>query len=372
MKILLVARWPVGGIRTYLRYIYSQEFFSGYDLVLLAPDIELKNFLIQHFPENRVRLVVAENTDKGLRKELKKLLLSEHFDLIHSHGFSAGALISSIIGRLPAPHIMTAHDVFRAEQFFGAKGKIKSLLLNLAYWRTQGILTVGDDALVNFKEFMPLVSPQKIHNIDHGVDTERFANAQRRNFHDELNLHNRKIIGFFGRFMSQKGLVDVIKAMKMLSEHRAPEQMPIVLTFGWGGFIREDYALIDQLGLSDYFRQLPFTDDVPAAIKGVDMVVMPSRWEACGLLAMEVLSAGTPLIATNCIGLRCVVENTPTRIIEPYRPDQLADAMDAELNESSAKIFNTFKTVAVKRFNLERPAQALHDYYQQLKGSSRV
>lgn len=372
MKILLVARWPVGGIRTYFRYIYSQQIFANYEFVLLSPDLDLTDFIARYFPANRIRLVSVEEGNDHLRKKLIELLSSERFDVIHSHGFSAGALVSSILGRLPAPHIMTAHDVFRAEQFFGAKGKIKSLLLNLAYWRTQGILTVGDDALVNFKEFMPLVSPQKIHNIDHGVDTERFANAQRRNFHDELNLHNRKIIGFFGRFMSQKGLVDVIKAMKMLSEHRAPEQMPIVLTFGWGGFIREDYALIDQLGLSDYFRQLPFTDDVPAAIKGVDMVVMPSRWEACGLLAMEVLSAGTPLIATNCIGLRCVVENTPTRIIEPYRPDQLADAMDAELNESSAKIFNTFKTVAVKRFNLERPAQALHDYYQQLKGSSRV
>lgn len=372
MKILLVARWPVGGIRTYFRYIYSQKIFADYEFILLAPDLNLTDFITKYFSASRIRLVTVKEGNNHLRKELKRLLTSESFDVIHSHGFSAGALVSSIVSRLPAPHIMTAHDVFRAEQFSGIKGKIKSFLLNLAYWRTQGVLTVGEDALVNFKEFMPLVSSQKIHNIDHGVDTERFANAQRRDFHDELNLQNRKIIGFFGRFMSQKGLLDVIKAMKILLERRAPEQMPIVLTFGWGGFIREDYALIDQLGLSDYFRQLPFTDDVPAAIKGVDMVVMPSRWEACGLLAMEVLSAGTPLIATNCIGLRCVVENTPTRIIEPYRPDQLADTIDTELNESSAQTFNAFQAAAVKRFSLERPAQALHDYYQQLKGSGRV
>jgi glycosyltransferase involved in cell wall biosynthesis len=372
VKILLVVRWPVGGIRTYLRYIYAQDFFAGYELTLLAPDIELKCFLTQNFPEQRIRFVATENTDKGLRKELKKILVSESFDVIHSHGFSAGALVSSLVSRLPAPHIMTAHDVFRAEQFVGIKGKIKSFLLNIAYWRTQGVLTVGEDALVNFKEFMPMVPGKKIHNIDHGVDSERFANALRRDFHNELNLQDRKIIGFFGRFMSQKGLLDVIKAMKLLLERRAPEQMPIVLTFGWGGFIREDYALIDQLGLSDYFRQLPFTDDVPAAIKGVDMVVMPSRWEACGLLAMEVLSAGTPLIATNCIGLRCVVENTPTHIVEPYRPDQLVEAIDAELNESTVKTFTAFQPVAMERFSLVRPAQTLHDYYQQLKGSDRV
>lgn len=372
MKILLVARWPVGGIRTYFRYIYSQQIFSDYEFVLLAPDLDLTDFIMRYFPVNRIRLITVEEGNDHLRKKFIELFNQENFDVIHSHGFSAGALVSSIVGRLPAPHIMTAHDVFRAEQFAGIKGKAKSFLLNLAYWRIQGVLTVGEDALENFKEFMPLVSPQKIKNIDHGVDTERFANAQRRNFHNELNLHGRKVIGFFGRFMSQKGFLDVIKAMKTLLEHRTPETMPIVLTFGWGGFIREDYALIDQLGLSDYFRQLPFTDDVPAAIKGVDMVVMPSRWEACGLLAMEVLSAGTPLIATNCIGLRCVVQDTPTHIVEPYRPDQLATAIEAELDQSSAETFGAFQPIAMKRFSLSRPAQELHDYYQWLKDDNRV
>ncbi|UUA71394.1 glycosyltransferase family 4 protein [Cellvibrio sp. QJXJ] len=372
MKILLVARWPVGGIRTYFRYIYAQDLYANYELVLLAPDIGLQDFLAEYFPVGRIRFIKAANSDSALRRELNSILRSEKFDVIHSHGFSAGALVSSLAQRLPAPHIMTAHDVFRADQFVGIKGKVKSLLLNLAYWRLDGVLTVGQDALENFKEFIPMVSPEKIHNIDHGVDAQRFASAEPRDFHKELDLQNRNIIGFFGRFMSQKGLLDVIKAMKILLERRTSEQMPIVLTFGWGGFIREDYALIDQLGLSDYFRQLPFTDDVPAAIKGVDLVVMPSRWEACGLLAMEVLSAGTPLIASNCIGLRCVVKNTPALVIDPYRPDQLANAIEAELTNSSAESFAAFQPLAVERFALAKPARALHEYYQQLKENGCV
>lgn len=367
MKILLVARWPVGGIRTYLRYIYSQPIFETDELVLLAPDLNLTEFLSEFIPSGRIRFISSENSDKGLRKKFTQLISAEAFDLIHSHGFSAGALVCSVPRVLPAPHIMTAHDVFRTEQFTGLKGKIKLLLLGLAYCRLKGVLTVGEDALSNFKEFMPLVSSKKIHNIDHGVDTQRFANAERRDFHSELNIRDRKVIGFFGRFMSQKGLVDVIKAMQILVERLDPKKMPIVLTFGWGGFVREDYALIEQLGLSEYFRQLPFTDDVPAAIKGVDMVVMPSRWEACGLLAMEVLSAGTPLIATNCIGLRCVLKNTPAYVVEPYSANQVADAIEMEINESSTAIFAAFQSQAVERFGLGRPAQALHDYYLQFK-----
>lgn len=372
MKILLVARWPVGGIRTYIRYIYSQTIFANDELVLLAPNVDLAQFLAEYLPANRIRFVIAENSDLGLRRKFMQLVASEPFDIIHSHGFSAGAIVCSATRILPAPHIMTAHDVFRKQQFVGLKGKLKAALLNLAYRRVRCVLTVGQDAYVNFKEFMPLFPQKKLHNIDHGVDSECFALAQTRNFRTELNEPTRKIIGFFGRFMSQKGFLDVVKAIKILAGRIEPEEMPLVLTFGWGGFIREDYAVIDELALSAYFKQLPFTDDVAAAIKGVDLVVMPSRWEACGLLAMEVLSAGTPLIATNCIGLRCVVADTPTRVIEPYSPEQLADAIQQELAAPSTEQFSRFQNIAVERFNLVRPAQELHHYYQQLVGERRV
>jgi glycosyltransferase involved in cell wall biosynthesis len=167
--------------------------------------------------------------------------------------------------------------------------------------------------------------------------------------------------------MSPKGFLDLVKAMKLLLDSRGPSEMPTVLTFGWGGFIREDYALIEQLGLSNYFRQLPFTDDVPAAIKGVDMVVMPSRWEACGLLAMEVLCAGVPLIATNCVGLRCVVEGTPARVVNSYSPDQLAFAIEQELNQPSIEKFKDYKPTAIERFNFTKPARELDAYYQVFK-----
>lgn len=368
MKILLVARWPVGGIRTYFRYIYSQKIFSQHELVLLAPDVDLASFLSKYFPANRIRFIATENSDSDLRKQFMRLIATEKFDVIHSHGFSAGALVCSVPRLLPAPHIMTAHDVFRTQQFSGVKGILKALLINIAYWRVKGVLTVGQDAYNNFIEFMPLVAKSKVYNIDHGVDSERFASAQARDFHVELNESSRKIIGFLGRFMSQKGFLDVINAMKILSQRRASEAMPLVLTFGWGGFIREDYALIEEMGLSQYFRQMPFTDDVAAAIKGVDLVVMPSRWEACGLLAMEVLSTGTPLISTNCIGLRCLVENTPTKVVDVNRPDQLASAIEAELDHSTQSEFQEFQDEAVERFNLIRPAQELHNYYQKIKG----
>lgn len=371
MKLLLVARWPVGGIRTYFRYIYTQALFGQYEIHLLSPDLELSAFLQQYFPADRIKFIQSRDDDVDVINVIRKQLKSESYDLIHSHGFSAGALVERAAFWRKIPHIMTAHDVFRDEQFRGIKGIAKKWLLNLTYAKLDGVLTVGRDARDNFKEFMPLVRNSRITNIDHGVNVQAFSSASPRTYRDELSLSpDHRIIGFFGRFMSQKGFIDVIKAMQILREQLPVEQMPLVLTFGWGGFIREDYALIEQRGLADFFRQMPFTDDMPSAIKGVDLVVMPSRWEACGLLAMEVLAAGVPLIGTDCIGLRCVLENTPAKVIPACDAPALANAIMQQFSEGPSA-FLQFQPDAIKRFDLVNPALELHNYYQKFEQSAR-
>lgn len=365
MKVLLVARWPVGGIRTYIRYIYSNPVFADYDITLIAPDLELRQFLLDYLPTARINFRATADNNKSIINEVKRCLREEAFDVIHSHGFSAGVLTSLATAlKQSPPHILTVHDVFRDELFTGVKGKLKLWALNIIYRQLDAVLTVGEDCYQNFIDYMPAVARSKIINIDHGVDVERFASAPKRDFRAELELsENQSIIGFFGRFMSQKGFSDLVEAIKILAQSRTQEAMPLVLTFGWGGFIREEYQRIAELGLQDYFKQMPFTDDMPAAIKGVDMVVMPSRWEACGLLAMEVLGAGVPLIGTNCIGLRCVLEGTPAYMVDPYHPVELAAAIEDQLNKDD-QLFKAYQPQAIKRFNLERPAQELHQFYQ--------
>ena len=88
-----------------------------------------------------------------------------------------------------------------------------------------------------------------------------------------------------------------------------------MLCFGWGGFIREEQVEIKRRGLENNFHFLPFQENPARAIRGVDVVVMPSLWEACPLLPMEVLVAGVPVIGTDCVGMREVLLDTPARVV---------------------------------------------------------
>lgn len=367
MKVLLTARQPGGGIRTFLRYIYSQNCFSDVSLTLVAPDVGLSGYLEQHIPTDRFEANYIAPSNRALLRSIREKLAEDRFDLVHSHGFTAGVMTE--IARLGCgiPHLMTAHDVFRNEQFPGIKGLAKRHALSLLFRRVDRIHTVTESAGENFMEFMPWVHPEHIKTILHGIDTEYFRRGQREDLRSALKIPNdRPLIGYFGRFMAQKGFKTLVDAMGLISASVESSQMPHVITFGWGGFIREDYQYIKDCGLSEYFHQLPATDAMPDMLKSVDMVAMPSRWEACGLLAMEALCAGVPIIGTNCVGLRDVLEGTPGLMITPRASNELAIAIQEFVKTPRRMEFERYQPIACKRFEVERPAVGLRHLYAQM------
>jgi glycosyltransferase involved in cell wall biosynthesis len=370
MKILLVARWPVGGIKTYLKYIYSASIFSDVQLTLLAPDNDLEEFINTQLPQGRMKLIPTASDRKSFIAAIDKCVGAHEFDLIHSHGFSASFYTQQAVWYRNIPHLLTAHDVFLPNTFKGVKGVFKKIAM---YWLLAGVtrvLSVSDDARSNILEYFPLLRKKQIVNITNGIDTAQFAAGGIRDFKKELGLKNQPVIGFFGRFMAQKGFRQLVLAIEHIVKNNLLSCPPVVLTFGWGGFIREDYAYIEERQLSPYFSQLPGTNEMPAAINGVDLVVMPSRWEACPLLPMEVLSCGVPIIGTNCVGLREVLANTPAKIVDVGDFRQLAEAIVVQLAEGD-EAFKNYQADAVKRFSADNHSQQLFSLYSNLLGQDK-
>lgn len=369
MQVLMSALQPGGGIRTFFRYIYSQKCFEDYSFVLFAPDRGVSEYLGAYLPEGRIRVIPAPSESLAFIREGRKLISSGQFQLVHSHGFSAGLLTE--IARLgsPLPHLMTAHDVFLSSQFSGVNGKARQWVMARIFNRIPYIHTVTEDARTNLLEFFPSLDERRVKGILHGVDTEFFRDGLPRNLRSEIEVPaDASLIGFFGRFMGQKGFRVLVDAMEDIVNNRKLDPLPHVVTFGWGGFIREDYQYLSEKGLGPYFHQADHTDDMAAALKGVDLVAMPSRWEACGLLAMEALAAGTPIIGTECIGLREVIDGSPAQKIAVGDSVHLASAIVYEIINLSARKneFLDFQDTAVDRFNVIRPATTLAELYNHI------
>jgi len=369
MRILMSALQPGGGIRTFFRYIYSQPCFENCTFVLVAPDNGLSTYIRQHLPEGRITVVPAEPGHVSFVRQVRRLLKTGDFQLVHSHGFAAGLLTELASTGTAYPHLMTAHDVFLKSQFEGWKGLSRRWVMARLFSRMTAIHTVTDDARANLLEFFPGINTARVKGILHGVDTKYFRDGAPRDIRAELGLsENTPLIGFFGRFMGQKGFRLLVDAIKDIVEQRLIEPEPHVVTFGWGGFIREDYQYLQELGLGAYFHQAKQTDSMPAALKGVDVVAMPSRWEACGLLAMEALAAGVPIVGAQCIGLREVLNKSPAKMVPVGDSRALCRALVEEFEHLTARkqVFRDFQPVAVSQFDISRPAEALLQLYREL------
>ncbi len=136
--------------------------------------------------------------------------------------------------------------------------------------------------------------------------------------------------------------------------------------------MRENRARAAQLGLSEHFRFMDFATDVGPLLKGIDIMVMPSRWEASGLLAMEAMVCGTPTIGTRRIGLSETLANTPRGWLNPAQLNRLPRSSRLALQDARGAEARAFMDEAAKRFDSRNAFSQLRALYEKLAARQGV
>lgn len=158
----------------------------------------------------------------------------------------------------------------------------------------------------------PSISPkaQVIHN---GVDSSRFADKR-------AYRHSRPYLLAYGRHTYKKGFDLLLNAFAMVAK-RFP-QIDLILA-GDGEQRAELASLRDDLDLKDrvilYGRAKP--EEIVQLLNGCRLVVIPSREEPFGIVALEAISSGRPIVATRVGGLPEVVATTRATSVEWAEPE---------------------------------------------------
>lgn len=373
LNILLVVRWPVGGIRTFLRYVINELPANQFCFSIVAVETEGMKALRDELGDRLSACVTVEPDGKEERSMVKAVLETmreQKFDLIHAHGFTSNivSLFPSIF--LKTPLLCTSHDVINSNQFEGVKGWLKMRLLEFSLRHCKAIHSVSRDAQDNLSSFFPRIKENRKHIIFNGVKTQQFLGAKPQNVHDIAKIdYEIPIIGFFGRFMGQKGFRILIDAVELIRNELLLPRVHVVC-FGSGAFIREEQIEIEKRGLSSDFSFIPFTADVSGMMKGCDAIAMPSFWEACPLQPMEALSAGVPFVGSDCIGLREVIKNTPAKMVPVGDSAALARAL-VELLSAGKSEFEKFAPEAADRFNITNTIFDIENLYLRVLSNER-
>lgn len=358
--ILIIARWPVGGIKTFFKYFFCNFDMNRYQLLFIFPyDADIAEFSFTlNIPKSNFYTVEKPASYINYLPTIIKVLRQNKVDLINSHGFTAGiySIVPSKLTR--TPHLMSVHFTFWENYFGGIKGLIKKTVLSLAFNLVDHIHCVSNDSRKSLVRELPLLryKNKNLHVIHNGIDTNAFSGNNKENFFGEDIPKGTILIGYFGRFMPEKGFNYLIDAIKILKGKTDLDKNFAVLCFGWGGYIREEQKKLKESGIDHLFHFMDYRENIAPSIRGLSMVVMPSLQEAGPLLPMETMVTGTPFIGTNCIGLREVLENTPAYVVPPSDSKALANAIISEMRQSRREEFVAFIEEAKNRFEVKKQA----------------
>lgn len=362
-RILIVARWPLGGIRTYMRYMF-RHFPANYKLTLLAASTQENAAIQKDAAEYGARLLLVQSENIGkFAYSIFNELRNNDYDIILSQGFISAVSVYMANFVFRVPHVLTIHGILEPKYLDGRFAGLKRRLLGKMLKEVTVLYGVSNDILNHLNEQFPELAHNgpKTIMIPNGIEPLEFE----AEILTPINLRNTFkigsstfLFGYFGRFMHQKGFDLLIEAVNSLV-HQNDRRPFAVLAVGSGDYLRELQQHISELGLDSYFYFMPFQPHVHQLYPQVDAMVIPSRWEACPLLPMEALCMGTPLIASDCMGLRETISATPAMIFPSEDVVKLADVMRTCMVNNKADDFKSFIPSARQRYDVFNSSQQL-------------
>jgi len=198
-----------------------------------------------------------------------------------------------------------------------------------------------------------------------GINPDRLVVDEERLKRIKQEYSDKKMIFTLGRLVPYKGFEYLIKAAKDINAY--------ILIGGSGKLKSELEELIEKEGVGDKVRLLGRLEntEIPAYFKACDIFVLPSvtRNEAFGIVQMEAMFFGKPLVSTNIpgSGVSWVNQNNYSGYtVEPRRPDSLSKAINSILDNDDE--YKRFSENAKKRFEnefyIEKTAKRLIEIFK--------
>ncbi len=269
------------------------------------------------------------------------------YDVIHAHYWLSGWAALLLRRYWDAPVIQMFHTLaaLKKEAARGAADGQESTL------RIEGERRLIDrvDAIVagNARERAEMIwwyglHTPKVQTIPCGIDLERFRPQDRVAARAALGLGPAPTLLFVGRIDPVKGIDFLIEGFAALRRGWTGPHLPRLVIVGGdllAGELGPDLTRVRELaaarGVADglIFRGSQSHEALPLYYAAADLTVVPSRYESFGLVAIESMACGTPVVASRVGGLAYTVEDGRNGFLVPYGDGAaLAAALDRTLH----------------------------------------
>jgi D-inositol-3-phosphate glycosyltransferase len=328
-----------GGMSVYIRELAREIGRRGHrvDIYTRSPSRNAPAE-IQIYPNVRL-LHLRGGGDRGLERDALYPHLGDFFralestpqiqkrqyDLIHSHYWLSGWLGSWAAKRWNCPHVVTFHTLGIAKDT-AAAGPPESRMRTATEREVSRLCdrvlsSTGRDRQQLIEGYH--ADPDKVRVVPCGVDLSLFRPAGKRAARKRLGLApDAPVALYVGRFDPVKGMDRLLEA---IAQTDRSSRLQLVIVGGDGRANAEHRRLqakSRQLGIDDRVRFVGRIDqlDLPPYYHAADMLVLPSHYESFGLVTLEALGCGVPVVATP-VGVAA-------EILQPRRNGWIVDSAD--------------------------------------------
>jgi len=372
VKLALVSPYDFaypGGVTEHVASLAEQFIASGHEVHIVAPssDDDTEPISSVDAPIHRIGRVVSIPTNGSVARitlslrsylQAKTLLQQEQFDLIHLHEPLMPALPLTVLRHSNTTNVGTFH-AFRNTPLTYFYGKP---ILRPFFRKLHGHITVSSAA----REFVGEYFPADYRVIPNGIDYPRFF----RRYEPLPQLaDDRPTVLFVGRLEKRKGLKFLLRAWPMVLDRQPNARLVVVgrgrPLEGYRRFARRQGWSADDVVFAGYVP----AEDLPRYYQSCDVFCAPNTGqESFGIVLLEAMAAGAPIVASAIPGFHDVVSNgLQGLLVEPRNPGALADALCRLLGnpELRASMRRAGQDTA-QAYDWPRVASQVLDYYTEV------
>ena len=318
------------------------------------------------FPENVEMKVVTRNPELLMIKLLFSLCRFKGYDIIHIIP-SSSILIVGVASKLwNIPIVYTTHGLSNPQDFcfsrFKLYFKIEDFFLKLAAAKSKEFVTMSNNVKNRIKEKYGL-EPKVIY---HGVNRQyfKFDESKRTEVRKKLNIKQEEfLVLYVGILYRHKDILTLIDAIPKVLRNNGYVKFLII---GRGDQYKEMIEKIKELKMDDYVITKEFVEDISAYYSAADLFVMPSTREEFGLVYIEAMACGLPVIAANAYVAPEVVGDAGL-LFEPRNSEDLGNEIIELINNKG--LYEKLKEKGlerVKQFTWEKAAEQYYEVYKKV------